>query len=117
MKGEIYLIKVNGSINKKAVLTHGITVQSVVCMEELAELQKEISKFIRGSGDRVHLTEEIADVYICLDMLQRMYNVDTEQLQDEIFCKQNRTLKRLEGIRYGHLETDCDKRPEQVRKP
>ncbi len=109
MKGEIYLIKVNGSINTKAVLTHGITVQSVVCMEELAELTQQISKFIRGKGDKTHLTEEIADVYICLDMLQKMYNVDTEQLQDEIFCKQNRTRKRLEGIRYGNLETDCNK--------
>lgn len=101
---------VNSEINKKAVLVHGITTESVVCMEELAELAKEISKCLRGEGDIGSLTEEMADVYICLDMLKLMYNIDAEQLQDEISYKQHRTLKRLEGVRYGHLEADSDER-------
>ena len=82
-------------INTKAIMHYGIRMQSVVCMEELAELQKEISKQLRGNGDKIHLTEEIADVYICLDMLTKMYNIDLEQLKDEMYMKLNRTENRI----------------------
>lgn len=96
-------------VNTKAILHHGIKLQSVVCMEELAELTKEVSKFIRGSGSKSNLTEEMADVYICLDQLRKMYNVDPEQLQDEIYLKLCRTQERLEkykGEKYG-TERHC----------
>ena len=102
-------MKINSKINEKAVLTYGITVQSVVCMEELAELQKEISKFIRGQGNWLSLREEIADVRICIDQLKMMYNISDEELEKEIRAKQYRTAKRMEGVRYGHLETNSNK--------
>lgn len=86
-------------VNTKAILHYGIQKQSVVCMEELAELIKEVSKFVRGSGSKGNLTEEMADVYICLDQLRKMYNVDPEQLQDEIYLKLCRTWQRLEAER------------------
>lgn len=82
-------------VNSKAIIHYGITTQSVVCMEERAELIKEISKQLRGTGNKEHLTEEMADVYICLDMLAKMYNIDPEQLKDEICLKLNRTEARV----------------------
>jgi len=86
----------------KAVLTYGIHMQSVVAMEECAELQKEISKLLRGSGTRTHLLEEMADVAICLKQLQLMYNIDDEDLHLVIRQK----LDRLEGRLNGHIRTD-----------
>lgn len=88
------------SVNSKTIVNYGIKLQSVVCMEEMAELIKEVSKFIRGSGSKENLTEEMADVYICLDLLRKMYNVDPEQLQDEIYLKLCRTQQRLEAERH-----------------
>ena len=37
----------------------------------------------------------MADVYICLDMLKKMYNIDPEQLEDEILYKLVRTETRI----------------------
>lgn len=53
-------------IVKKAVEHHGIETTGIICMEEMAELQQQISKYLRGCGDRLCLLEEMADVYICL---------------------------------------------------
>lgn len=82
-------------VNTRAILHYGIKVQSVVCMEELSELCQQISKQLRGKGDKNHPTEEMADVYICLDMLGKMYNIDPEQLEDEILYKLVRTETRI----------------------
>ena len=82
-------------VNTRAILHYGIEKQSVVCMEEAAELCQQISKQLRGKGDKNHLTEEMADVYICLDMLKKMYNIDPEQLEDEILYKLVRTETRI----------------------
>ena len=91
-------------VNRQAILHYGILPQSVVCMEEMAELQKEISKFIRGNGNTPHLVEEMADVYICLDMLTKMYAVDKQVLEATISAKLDRTMVRLAGEEeYGKL--------------
>lgn len=84
-------------VNTEAILHYGIEKQSVVCMEELSELCQQISKQLRGKGDKNHLTEEMADVYICLDMLRKMYNIDPEQLEDEILYKLVRTETRIKA--------------------
>lgn len=83
------------AVNSQAILKYGIRLQSTVCMEELAELIQRVSKELRGKGDRYHLTEEIADVYICLDMLRKMYAVDNEVLAGIISAKLDRTIDRM----------------------
>ncbi len=47
--------------------------QCTVAMEELAELQQQVSKQIRGYDDPIGLLEEMADVYICLDYLKSIF--------------------------------------------
>jgi len=89
----VNLLNISEHILSKTILKNGITLQSVVCMEECAELAKEISKQIRGSGARTHLLEEMADVAICLKQLQLMYNIPDDDLQLVI----NHKLERLEG--------------------
>lgn len=83
------------AVNSQAILKYGIRLQSTVCMEELAELTQQISKQLRGKGDKAHLAEEIADVYICLDMLRKMYGVDREVLAGIISAKLDRTIDRM----------------------
>lgn len=66
-----------------------------VAMEEFAELQQQISKQIRGYGDRIGLLEEMADAYICLRFLESIFDVKDEDLQKAIDIKMQRERERL----------------------
>ena len=59
-------------------------------MEEFAELQQQVSKQIRGYGDKLGLLEEIADAYICLSFLESIFDVKPEDLQKAIDVKLQR---------------------------
>lgn len=59
----------------KALNRWGITNQSVVAIEELSECQKEICKQLRGTGDKEHMAEEIADSIIMLEQLQMIFSI------------------------------------------
>ena len=61
-----------------------------VAMEEFAGLQQQISKQIRGYGDKLGLLEEIADAYICLSFLESIFDVKPEDLQKAIDVKLQR---------------------------
>lgn len=57
---------------------YGVTKQSVTCMEECAELIEAYDDRRRDGlmdGTRAHLVEEMADVLICLWLLERMYGI------------------------------------------
>ena len=62
----------------KSIEYYGVTKQSVVCMEECAELIEAYDD-LRCNGltdeTRAHLVEEMADVLICLWLLKHMYEV------------------------------------------
>ena len=83
-------------ILKKAIATYGPTLQQVVAMEELAELQKELSKMIRGKGSIINLVEEIADVLIMIDQLKIIHEISDQEIEDEINFKLLRTNERLQ---------------------
>ena len=62
----------------KSIEYYGVTKQSIVCMEECAELIEAVDDRRRDGltdGTRAHLVEEMADVLICLGLLERMYDV------------------------------------------
>lgn len=63
------------TICKRAILHYGPEVQKVKALEELAELQCEITHEMGGRGDYNHVAEEIADVEIMLEQLKQMYNI------------------------------------------
>lgn len=98
--------EIDARINNETMDRYGIKMQSLVAMEELAELQKAISKLIRNSeektkslefkGLRHNLIEEMADVLICMDQLINFYKIDRSEIQDTIRAKQERQAKRLE---------------------
>lgn len=66
-----------------------------IVMEELAELQQQVSKQIRGYGDRVGLLEEMADAYICLNFLESIFDIKPEELQKAIDVKIYRLKENL----------------------
>ena len=60
-----------------AIQTFGEKNQTVVAIEELSELQKELCKLLRGNCDNdEHIAEEIADVEIVLCELVEMLGID-----------------------------------------
>ena len=82
----------------KAIAKNGIPMQSVVAMEEMAELQKELSKAIRsmfttGNYDTSGMLEEVADVRIMLKQIMAMYNLDEKAVQAIMHTK----MLRLDG--------------------
>lgn len=70
-------------------------VQKFIAIEELSELNKEITKDLRGNGNKENIKEEIADVYIMLSQLIIIYEIDKDKIDEMIEYKINRTKERL----------------------
>lgn len=62
----------------KIIEHFGSNNQCIVACEELSELQKEICKHLRDMGNVHNIAEEIADVSIMLEQLQRIFNCRSE---------------------------------------
>ncbi len=86
----------NNGVIKLVIDMYGYKHQSVIAIEEMAELQKELSKAIRGYSNHNEIVEETADVMICLMQVREMYNLKDEELQNMINSKLERLAKRLE---------------------
>ena len=54
----------------------GQKMQSIVAIEEMSEVIKEITKTMRGELNRAHLAEEIADATIMLEQLRNMFDIN-----------------------------------------
>lgn len=74
--------------------------QSMMAIEEMSELTKELSKTLRFGISKTieNVTEEIADVEIMLAQLKAMYKISEDDIET---CKKYK-LKRLAG----YLEVD-----------
>lgn len=66
--------------------------ECTVCMEEMAELTKELSKNLRGQDNAAHIAEEIADVEIMLEQLKLMFSI-----RDEVTQQRTVKLQRLDN--------------------
>lgn len=65
-------------IYSAAVKKYGKEHQLIMCMEEMAELTKELSKNIRGSKNTTSISEEMADVEIMLEQLRVIFSNRSE---------------------------------------
>lgn len=63
----------SATVCQRAVDTYGKEAQLIICMEEMAELTKELSKNLRGQENRQSVAEEIADVEIMLEQLKLIF--------------------------------------------
>ena len=83
-------------IMRSAIRKNGKAMQTVVAIEEMSELQKELSKFIRGKGNRDNLIEEVADVLIMVTQIQIMYYIPDDEVERIMHLKLNRLKERME---------------------
>nr|DAY84342.1 MAG TPA: nucleoside triphosphate pyrophosphohydrolase [Caudoviricetes sp.] len=98
LKSDIQLSdKERQRIIRKSLQKYPWKLKCTVAMEEFAELQQQISKQIRGYGDRTGLLEEMADAYICLRFLESIFDVKKEYLQKAIDVKLDRERRNLNG--------------------
>lgn len=72
--------------------------QIVLAIEELAELTKELTKFLRGDGSISKLAEEVADVEIMLEQLRSMFPGVADEADSWREKKLVRLKKRLEEV-------------------
>lgn len=76
---------------------YGHESQKAMLFEEMAELQKEVCKELRGKGDIQHIAEELADVYIMIQQMQLIYGITDEKIEQVVQKKIERTLDVIEG--------------------
>ena len=79
---------------KRVIKTFGEEAQMIVALEELSELQKEITKHLRGKGDPRSIAEEIADVEIMLEQLKLIFPYITDDIEEWKQAK----IERIECI-------------------
>lgn len=79
-------------IYERAFEQFGIENQIIVCIEELSELQKELTKHLRGNGDLERISDEIADVRITVEQMVLYF-----EIADRVAEHTEEKLKRLEG--------------------
>lgn len=82
---------------KEIINNYGHESQKAMLFEEMAELQKEVCKDLRGKGDIQRIAEELADVNIMLQQIQLIYGITDEQVEQVVQDKIERTLDRIEG--------------------
>lgn len=81
-------------ICEKAVDKWGKKAQVIVAIEELAELQKELTKYLRGDLRRGKMLEEMADVEIMLTQLKVIFGNNDEEKQYKV----DRLKYRIESM-------------------
>ena len=72
----------------------------IICMEELAELQKEISKYSRGRSNKENITEEIVDVIISIDKIKNIIEIDNAEIEKVLKEKIARNAERRREGRF-----------------
>lgn len=81
---------------EEAIEVYGEDLQKQVAIEEMAELTKEICKDFRGKDNREQIIEEIVDVYIVLEQLLIMYDINATEFSETRVNKIRRLKERLE---------------------
>ena len=96
-------LQIPEAIQTKIIEHYGADKQLTVHMEECAELIQALSKILRNKDDKEafnacveHLTEEIADVLVCINQMQIIFDISDEALSDIISYKLVRQMRRIE---------------------
>lgn len=71
--------------------------QIIVAIEELSELQKELCKSLRGTINEKAIIEEWADVWIMLQQIKLFFDLNSEDIRNQIEWKLQRTKERCFG--------------------
>lgn len=83
---------------KAALETWGAVSQTNMVFEEMAELQKELCKNLRGKANALYIAEEIADVLIMLEQMIVLHNC-RQEVEDWRTVKLLRLRRRIDDER------------------
>lgn len=99
-KATVEMNKINYEDRKKvyqaALRKWGVDLQTMMAVEEMSELTKEICKIKRGKMDMDALADEIADVTIMLEQLREIYGLN-DAVCDHMDAKILRLQSRVGG--------------------
>lgn len=73
----------------------GVNLQLVMAIEEMSELQKEMTKAIRGKQRISAIIEEVSDVQIMLEQIKLIFNISENEITSVIDFKLNRSLENI----------------------
>lgn len=85
----------------EAIRQNGYKMQTMVAIEEMSELTKELVKFMRGEHNTDAIAEEIADVEIMLCQMKIIYDIKDEDVEKLMVIKLKRLKERMEGRKNG----------------
>ena len=99
-KATVEMNKINYEDRKKvyqaALNKWGVDLQTMMAVEEMSELTKEICKIKRGKMDLDAIADEIADVTIMLEQLREIYGLN-DAVCDHMDAKILRLQSRVGG--------------------
>lgn len=81
----------------EAIRQNGYKMQTMVAIEEMSELTKELVKFMRGEHNTDAIAEEIADVEIMIRQMKIIYDIKDEDVEKYRVMKLDRLKNKLEG--------------------
>lgn len=70
------------------------SINMVIAMEEFGELTQQISKWIRHKGDKLSLTEELADSTIMMEYVKKVCDISQDDINKIINIKLDRLEER-----------------------
>lgn len=98
------------AVFRQALETYGPQAQTMMVLEEMSELSKELCKASRGLGNVEHIAEEIADVQItleqmiilhrCRGLVERIRAEKVNRLQERLEKRTDRTATDAPGQRW-----------------
>ena len=97
-------MKEYAAVLEENIKEHGIVEETVIAMEECAELIQAISKVKRYGfvGEyRDNLIEEIADVSIVIHEIMMMFGIADDDLENAIYAKVQRLKHRMNKTEYA----------------
>lgn len=83
-----------------------VTSNLIIAVEELGELQKEITKYMRGYRDRIGMAEEMADVIVMLVYISEICEIPFEDVYKAMNVKLDRMVYRSGLIRQSREENN-----------
>ena len=90
------MIEIEQDVLFSAIKLYGADRQLDKLVEEIGELLQALVKWRQG-GDKLHLLEELADVYIMLEQIRYLPRVDEYELMSDMESKIEREVKRLQN--------------------
>lgn len=81
------------NISQFVVDTYDKNSQDLILIEEMSELTKELLKKRRGKDNREQIIEEMAHVYISLNVVKNILNITDNEINNQIELKENKVMK------------------------